>query len=185
MQRHACSFVRCRFGFLLRRIDCWEWIPRLVSLMKWIAQNSCRLICYAALFCHFLPANTCKGNRWWMGADGRGALTVAPGRPLSPGKPRRPGGPSLPGDPCGPGSPYTHTIKQGVRATHIMVHLYIIILFEFSLMWHIKNVHGCARGRNNTSIINNKNTRKGKSRKLFAKNNQVRLYVLWTSDLNV
>lgn len=39
---------------------------------------------------------------------GCGALTVAPGRPLSPGKPRRPGGPSLPEDPCGPGSPYTH-----------------------------------------------------------------------------
>lgn len=138
MPRHACSFVKCRFGFPLHRIDHLVWIAGPESVMKWLALDRCWFIYYVAMFCHFLLANTCKGKLMTMNrCRWNGALTGAPGKPLSPGKPRRPGGPSLPGDPCGPGSPYTGnnmcliglTIIQNVAL--IFVYNYKCVIWNF------------------------------------------------------
>lgn len=70
MARHACSFVRCRFGFPLHRIDCYEWIWGLVSLMKRTALDRHWFICYVAVFCHFLLASVSKWKLWEIGLEG-------------------------------------------------------------------------------------------------------------------
>lgn len=70
MQRHACSFVRRRFGFPLRRIDFYEWIPGLLPLMKWKARDGCWFICYIAMFHPLLAADRCWAKLWWIAAGG-------------------------------------------------------------------------------------------------------------------